>query len=70
MEKTDNQTTAQTVGSIEIEGVKVPGSDRIRSLLKKYEDKLGPEAVDSLFFALCEGMRIEQEEIRNGKQKN
>lgn len=58
----------QSKGNIEIEGVEVPGLDKVEMYLKKYEDKLGPDAVDSLFYALCKGKEICEEE-ENAKRK-
>lgn len=65
-----NNKTAQSKGNIEIEGVKVPNTKSIEFLVKKYQDKLGEDAVNSLLFSLSQGYKIYDEEMKNGQCEN
>lgn len=67
MDKTDK--LSQSKGNIEIEGIQVPETEIIEFLVKKYQDKLGEEAVNSLFYSLYQGKKIYEEE-QNGKHAN
>ena len=68
MEKISS-TLAQSKGNVEIEGIEVPNTKIIEMLVNKYKDKLGKDAIDSLFYALYQGTEIYKEE-NNGKSKN
>ncbi|MBE6149948.1 MAG: hypothetical protein E7170_04430 [Firmicutes bacterium] len=50
-------------GNVEIEGVNVPEDNIIFNLLKKYENKLGKDTVDSFLYTLNECVKFEKGEL-------
>lgn len=57
-----------TIGNISIEGINIPKNEKdlILRVFKKYKDRLGTEAIDSLFYGLVTEINYE---VENEKQK-
>ena len=52
------------IGNIEIEGHDIPKDEKylILKTFKKYKNRLGDEAIDSLLYSLVEEIKFEDEE--------
>lgn len=57
------------IGNIEIEGYDIPKKEKdlILRIFKKYKDRLGDEALDSLLYGIVEQINYEEQE--NARRK-
>lgn len=64
-----NSEMLKALGNLNIEGLDVSNLEykKIAEILIKYKEKLGPEAIDSLLYALAIGNEIMKEE--NARKK-
>lgn len=59
----------KAIGNVEIEGPKISGREKeiVYKIYQKYRERLGKEAIDSLFYGLVEESRYMEENY--GKNK-
>lgn len=59
----------KAIGNVEIEGHNIPEYEKniVFRVFQKYQDRLGPDAIDSLFYGLVEETRHMEE--NHGKSK-
>lgn len=59
----------KALGNLKIEGIDISKGEyqTIARVLKKYQDELGEDAIQSLLYALCIGKELEEDD--NDKRK-